>query len=276
MTMQPKHITFTLLILTLMLGACQKTESAPHPDSAASQPVQEATRLGVIVETSNTVSAQTAPDKERVAAQIGMELLPGGSLETGGDGRARIDLKPEGTIVRVAPNSTFRMKEIKEENGQPQTTIELLSGKMFILLKGGSLNVATPSGTAAVRGSLLSVEYKPDKKVVIAACLEGHCSLKNENGVEVELEGGQSSYIEDEGDPSEPEAIDRQDIQDWLDENPDLLDFMDELPNPEDYPDYEYPFDETYNADQPTEEAVSPEGNVNPPDNGTDGSETGY
>jgi hypothetical protein len=80
------------------------------------------------------------------------------------------------------------------------------------------------------------VQYDPEKNRVEAACLEGHCALEDENGDEVELIEGQSSFVEGDEDPSDPEMIDSEDIQDWLDENPELSEFMDELPDPEDYP----------------------------------------
>jgi hypothetical protein len=157
-----------------------------------------------------------------------------------------VDLLPDGTIIRVGPNSSFSIPKLAEENGEPTTTIQLIFGKVFILLNGGSLDVETPSGVASVRGSLLSVEYDPQTKRVNAACLEGHCGIKNEDGEEVEIPEGQESFIEDGELPIVPFLMDQDEVQAWLDENPDLDLFLPELPNPEDFPDLPPDFDGNY------------------------------
>lgn len=243
----------TLLLLTLILGACQKSRPAPQLDTtkpeasalpASVQSPATTTRQAVVTEIKNTANVRLTSDSEALPAESGMVIQTGGGLETGDDGHARMDLKPEGTIVRVGPNSSFLIPQITEENGQPKTTIQLLFGKMYILLNGGSLDVKTASGTASVRGSLLGVEYYPGQNAIKATCFEGHCALENEQGNEVELDEGESSYIEGDNAPTEPEVVDQEDVQALLDETPELPEFMEELPNPEDFPDYQDPFDQ--------------------------------
>ncbi|MEN9563232.1 MAG: FecR protein, partial [Chloroflexota bacterium] len=172
-------------------------------------------------------------------AESGFVIQTGGALQTGADGRARLDLKPEGTIVRVAPNSAFTLPQITEENGEPKTTLSLLFGKIFVLLNGGSLDVETPSGVASVRGSLLSVSVDPASNRLQAVCLEGHCALTNGNGDSQELEEGQSAYVDENGELFELDEIDQDEIQDWIDEAPELGEFLEELPDPENFPEIE-------------------------------------
>ena len=250
-----KKITTALLLFTLLLGACSNSSTTPESaatqnpaptaiaaatDSVATESVAiESTvpaREAVISEIENTVSARTSPNADPAPASIGMSIGIGGGIETGSDGRARIDLRPDGTIIRVGPNSSFTVPELIEVNGEPKTTIELFFGKIYILLNGGSLEVKTPTGIASVRGSVLSVQYDPETKRVEASCLEGHCTLENEEGVEVELIEGEESSIDFGELPLDPEQIDSAEIQDWLDEIPEMHDFFDELPNPEDFP----------------------------------------
>lgn len=258
--MKFKQILHSLLFLTLMLAACQKGVSTPHTESAqapatgaspaASGPTEQTSaRQAVVTETINNVTAQLTAGGNKVPAEVDMILQAGGGLETGDDGRARLDFQPEGTIVRVGPNSAFSVPQITETDGQPKTTLQLFFGKVFILLNGGSLEVETASGTASVRGSLLSVQYDPGKGVILADCLEGHCGLENENGEAVELEEGESSYIEGDGVPTEPELIDQDDVQDWITEIPELPEFMDQLPDPETFPENDGPFDEMQEPD---------------------------
>jgi len=249
-----------LILLTLLLaaacggGGSVSTEAAAAPTTAGTAADQPgAAREAILSEIENSVSARTTSSSEMIAATDGMSISTGGGVETGEAGKVKLEFKPDGTVVRVGPNSSFTIPVLNEENGEPKTKLELAFGKVFVLLKGGSLDVETPSGVASVRGSLLSVEYDAEKGRVEATCLEGHCALEDEDGDEVELTEGESSYIEGEEDPSEPEMIDREDIEDWLEENPDLSEYLNQLPDPEDYP-------EDFDTDEGTEGEVFEEG----------------
>jgi hypothetical protein len=261
-----KRINSVFLVLAFLLGACttpnptsdtiQATESSPADSSSDSGSTTSA-REAVLSEIENTVSFRKTSADELATAQQGASILEGGSVETGADGRVRVDLMPEGTIVRVGPNSAFSFPKLTEENGEPKTTIELLFGKVFVLLNGGSLSVETPSGVASVRGSLLSVEYNPETKRISAACMEGDCTLQGEEGEEIEIPEGEESFVEDDELPMDPYPMDQDEVMDWLDENPDLELFMPELPDPEDYPDLPDDFDGDM-EDIPTEEEGEP------------------
>jgi hypothetical protein len=103
-------------------------------------------------------------------------LNENGQVQTGDDGRVRLDLST-GTIIRVAPASLFTLILNEPAEESLKTSLELLLGKIFIILNGGSMEVQTPSGTAAVRGSYMSVEYNPPSGGTRITCLEGNCSL---------------------------------------------------------------------------------------------------
>lgn len=253
-----KKIISTLLLLTLLLCACSPADSTPETHTTESPSVEstvsgsneqvETSREAVLSEIENDVTAKVESSSEFSSASVGMVIPVGGTIQTGDDSHAKLNLTPENTIVRVGPNSSFTLSQINNENGEPKTTLELLFGKVFILLNGGSLEVQTPSGVASVRGSLLSVQYNPETNRVRASCLEGECALENEDGEEVELVEGQSVFIDEDGDLSDITEIDRDEIEDWLEENPELDEFMDELPNPEDFPDFDD--DEWYEEDE--------------------------
>lgn len=265
-----KKITTALLLLTFLLGACSTSPAPAGTDSpqdpapttpSANSGQAEAGREAIVSEIENSVSARSTSSEEFAPAAIGMKISAGGGLQTGSDGRTRIDLAPEGSIIRVGPNSSFTLPEITEAGGQPKTTLELFFGKVYVLLNGGSLDVKTPSGVASVRGSLLSVEFNPETKRVRASCLEGYCTLEDEDGEALELTEGQSAYIDEEGSLSEIGEIDQDEIVNWIEDNPDLLDFLDELPNPEDYPDLQDGFDgETEGEDNSTDNGSGGDG----------------
>jgi hypothetical protein len=276
-----KRLLPALVLLTLLLGACSgggATTQAVTPADASSPTVQAGpAREAVISEVENTVSARAGAEGELVPATNGMSISAGGSVETGDGGRAKVELRPDGTVLRVGPNSSFTIPVLTEENGQPKTKLELAFGKVFVLLQGGTLDVETPSGVASVQGSLLSVEYDQEKGRIEATCLEGHCALEDEDGDEVELTEGESSYIEGDEDPSDPEMIDREDIEDWLEENPDLSEYLDEMPDPEDYPEdfdtEDGDGDETFEEDY-TEESTDEEDGGYEEEGGGEGGES--
>ncbi len=122
------------------------------------------------------------------------------------------------------------------ENGQPKTTIELLSGKIYILLNGGSLDIRTPLGVASASDSLMRVEYSPQKKLLKGSCLDGNCMLKNKSGEVAELIAGEFSSIEGDQPPADPKMIYQEEVQEWIDDIPELPYFLAQLPDPKDYP----------------------------------------
>jgi hypothetical protein len=272
-----KKFNSALLVFIFLLTAC--TTEAPVTEAAVTESAETsatdvpdgsqpsgAAREGVISEIENSVSVRKTSAEDAVAAGMGMSILEGGSVETGDGGKARIDLMPEGTIVRVGPNSSFKLSQLVEESGEPKTKIELLFGKVYILLNGGTLSVETPSGVASVRGSLLSVEYDPETGQIRAACMEGHCGLQGDEGDEVEIPEGEESFIDEGEFPEDPFPMDQDEVEAWLDENPDLEFYLDELPDPEDYPDWpdeyyegegdfeEFPTEE-FTTDEPTDDS---------------------
>jgi hypothetical protein len=263
--MKMYRVTAVLIFLAVLASACS---SATEPPQTAAQPDSDAasspTRSATVTEAENDVQVKLNESADFTAAQTGMTMQAGGSVQTGEAGKARLDLLPEGTIIRVAPNSTFVFTALEENGGKPQSTLELLKGKIWVLLKGGDLSVKTPSGVASVRGSLLGVSYDPEKGRLEATCLEGDCALKDDDSeAEVELTDGEYSYIEGDDSPSEPEQMTEEQLQEWVDENPEFLEFF-EGEIPEWLPEAE--------ASPEPEATDAPEATGEP---GTDGGDTG-
>lgn len=249
-----KQITSALLLLSLWLVACAPSpapaeNASTDSQATASEPAAQAEsaptetsdpaavqREAVLSEFEGEVSIRESAEGEFLPAETGFILKLGGALQTGAEGRARLDLMPEQTIVRVSPNSAFTLTEMDDDASQPKTTLELFFGKVFVLLKGGSLDVQTTSGVASVRGSVLSVSFDPSTGRIQAVCLEGECALENEEGEEIDIPEGDTGYIDENGELVGIDGIDADDIQDWLDEAPELNEFFEELPNPQDYP----------------------------------------
>src|SRR5688500_16108114 len=103
-----KRLIPVLLVLTLLLGACSASSSptdAVSTPAAAVEPTTtgqaEASREAVLSDIENNVSARASSDDELGPASNGMSISSSGSVETGQDGRVKVSLLPDGTIVRV-------------------------------------------------------------------------------------------------------------------------------------------------------------------------------
>lgn len=199
--------SFLLLIaLLLALSAC-----GPKATPAATLDL-----TAVMAEISGDVQMRQAGGAFTAAAE-GARLSVGGQVQTGDDGRARLDLST-GTRVRVAPSSLFTLTANVQEGETLHTRFQLDLGRIWIILNGGSAEVTTPSGVASVRGSYLMVEVLPEGGTRIT-CLEGTCGLRNASGA-VELNDGQSAIVTDASLPPQTGEMTLEDFQDWLDHNP--------------------------------------------------------
>jgi FecR protein len=208
----PKIFSLGMIFVIAMYG-CQSSTSAPSAPLTAG-----------IKEIIGTVNMKQAGSSDFVKATANSILQAQGSVQTGSDGRVRLDLST-GTIIRLSPSSLFTLVSNQESSNNLVTTLKLDIGRLFIILSGGSLDVNTPSGVASVRGSYLSVTVDPVTHDVTVTCLEGHCSANNPAGT-VDLTNGQKTVLF-HPDPTTGQftapglgPMSPQDYQNWLDANP--------------------------------------------------------
>lgn len=220
-----------LFILAAALNACApKAAPTPAPtlentsapavtlSPAAAIPPEPSALSAILSEIIGKVETKQANHEAFAPAEVNSFLDENGQAMTGSDGRARLDLST-GTIVRLAPDSLFTLVSNEPADGSLKTRIEMAIGTLFVILNGGSLEVETPTGTAAVRGSFMSVSYNPYDGQVRITCLEGHCSLNGPGGG-VEITAGQTAVITGAGLPPQVGEMTDTDIQMWLDANP--------------------------------------------------------
>jgi hypothetical protein len=173
--------------------------------------------------------ARKSATEKYAPASLGSTFPAGGQAFTGEDGLARLDLSPDGTIIRMAPNTLFTLSSLEEIESDPFTELKLFFGQVYIILQGGELQVKTPGGVAAVRGSMLGISYTPKTNTMTATCLEGHCSLRNEAGI-IELVEGQAADILQGVLAREPRPITDAELGNWLEYTPELDSLLDRLP----------------------------------------------
>ena len=206
-----KEINLLFVSIILILAACSP-QAVPSPLSAA------------LSELTGKVDVKQAGQEAFAPASADSTLKVNGQIQTGDDGRVRLDLT-SGTIIRVAPSSFFTLTSNDEVEGGLATQIKLELGKVFIILNGGSADVETPSGVASVRGSYMKVEVDPVTFNVYITCLEGNCSAENPAGTVNFTQGEKTILFQKDpvtGNWSIPnvEPMTPEEFQEWLDENP--------------------------------------------------------
>lgn len=200
------------LIVVLVLAGCQTDETPASPLSAS------------LSELSGAVDIKQSGEEIFAPATTDSTLQVDGQVQTGDDGRVRLDLS-SGTIIRVAPSSLFTLISNEEVEGGLATKIQLEIGKIFVILSGGSADVETPSGVASVRGSYMKVEVDPETMDIYVTCLEGNCSASNPAGT-VNFTNGQKVVLfhrdPETGNWTAPtvEPMIPEEFQEWLDNNP--------------------------------------------------------
>jgi hypothetical protein len=215
-----KRITTLLVLCVLIIGACKPESDVRSPLSA------------LLSELTGNVDAKQADDQAFSDATANTVLNENGQIQTGDDGRVRLDLS-SGTIVRVSPSSIFTLTSNEEVEGGLATKIKLEIGKVFIILNGGNAEVETPSGVASVRGSYMKVEVDPATGNVYITCLEGNCSATNPAGT-VNFTAGEKVILFQQdpvtGNWTAPtiEPMTPEDFQEWLDENPEAQELFDQ------------------------------------------------
>lgn len=211
---------FVMVSIFILIAGCQPKDSPASPLSAA------------LSELSGKVDSKQAGDEPFAPANTDTALEVNGQIQTGNDGRVRLDLS-SGTIIRVAPSSLFTLTSNNEVEGGLATNLKLDIGKIFIILNGGSADVETPSGVASVRGSYMKVEVNPETMDIYVTCLEGNCSASNPAGT-VNFTNGQRVVLFHRdpvtGNWTAPyvEPMTPAEFQEWLDENPEAKELFDQ------------------------------------------------
>lgn len=215
-----------LLILSLFLALLT---------ACASDPVPQSSRKATFAVVLNDVQARLVAEADLKPAVPGDQLQVGGQARSGETGRARLDLQPDGTVVRLAPNTLFTLTALESQEQTPFSRLSLMFGKLWIILSGGSLEVETPYGVAAVRGSYMSVAFDEAQGMVVT-CLEGQCSLTNPAGT-VELTDGQTASIPQlNAPPSLPQPMLPEAYQEWEQASPEAVALL----HPEKAPELRY------------------------------------
>lgn len=231
--MKPKILWGAISIFILLTSAAftPPIPEGPLPDQgtspAGSQPNPLTT--GEFLATISPVQGeiywrqQTEKDWFSINNQQGLDT--GNQVLTKAEGRAKIEYF-DGIIVRVGPHTLFTVTEqTQTENLNLISRIRLIMGQIFIKhgegYYQGKFEVETPSGLAAVKGTMMSVQINAEGQTLVT-CLEGVCALSNASG-ELTLTEGQGGRIESEDQPPQPAEIEDWQLNDWFENDPEAI-----------------------------------------------------
>jgi hypothetical protein len=219
-----KPFAHLFLLPALLLSACglPASSSAPLPvPVTAGGPIRETATAtsqtqsrAALIEVRNQVRYRPSEDDDFSDARAGQELPPRSQVQTGQDSRAALALLPENTVVRIGPESLFTVQSPGNEPESAPARLQLFFGQLWIVLRGGQLEVETEDGLAAVRGSMMGVSLDPDRATMSVTCLEGHCSLENDLG-KTDLTAGQACDAKKGSAPSAPRPLTEAEQREW-------------------------------------------------------------
>lgn len=199
----------TRFLVALLTGA--SLLAAHGFASAAAQPAEEplTAKLG---EVWGSVLVRANDNAAFQQAEQGQVLQVGAQIQTESNGKARLDFST-GTVVRVGPGTLFTLQPTEEDSQGTIIPLQLEAGKLWVILRGGSLEVETETGVASVSGSLMTVVYNSASGQVRIVCVEGHCNLTNPSG-NVDIATGQTAQAFS-GESPQPGYMTNKDCEDW-------------------------------------------------------------
>lgn len=231
--MKSKILWGTISILILLASAAF-TPPVPEgplpaqdssPASSQPNPLNSGNFLATISPVQGEIYWRQATEQDwfNIASQQGLDT--GNQVLTKTEGRAKIEYF-DGIIVRIGPHTLFTVSEQSQtEELNLISRIRLLMGQIFIKhgegYYQGKFEVETSSGLAAVKGTMMSVQTNTEGQTFVT-CLEGICSLANENG-ELTLTEGQGARINGVGQPPVPAEIEDWQLADWFEADPDTI-----------------------------------------------------
>jgi LysM repeat protein len=173
------------VVAALILSACG-LRAAPTSTPAATSAPEKNERSATVSDLVGAVDGKPSASEPFGPVAVGFILSVGGQVQTGDASKARLDLN-DGSIVRMAANSSFTLQEVElQSDNSVLARVQLEFGKLWVSLFGGELQVETPAGVATVRGSFAVFSYSPgdpnnpDDDVLVLDCLEGVCTAQNQ------------------------------------------------------------------------------------------------
>ncbi|MEM5947996.1 FecR family protein [Spirochaetia bacterium 38H-sp] len=121
---------------------------------------------------------------------FGMPISEGETIKTY-NSSAELSLDPNGTIIKLAPNTTFSVTTLQKEDGQ-ENSFNIAQGKMRAVaakVKKGGYRISTPTAVCGVRGTDFGINVVPGQEESLFV-REGLVAF-SKGGEEIEVGAGQ-------------------------------------------------------------------------------------
>jgi hypothetical protein len=133
--------------------------------AAGDQAAPVAPSLGSIESMAGAVSLTRGGDQSEVS--VGAAVQVGDEVETGNDGRVRLAIEADGTLLAIGPKSSVVLASFEAGDAGRTGRVEIEAGKFWARIgdwSKGETNIGfdTPSATTVVRGATLSGDVEKD------------------------------------------------------------------------------------------------------------------
>ncbi|MDX6665467.1 MAG: hypothetical protein QOG68_1673 [Solirubrobacteraceae bacterium] len=140
-------------------------------------PCAVASQCATVVGVSGEVSVRAAGGGPLRPLKVGAQLTKGDELVTGVDADAQLKFA-DGTIMKVSEMTELLIADLLVKGSRQAVIVALKLGEVSAQVNPKhafqtDFKVTTPSGTAGVRGTVLSVFYDPSSKTMIETTREG-------------------------------------------------------------------------------------------------------
>jgi hypothetical protein len=116
-------------------------KSEDYAEGSEANPPVGSTRNATITDVIPTVESRDSGAADFAPANTGESVNEGGQVRTRNEGKAKIEIFPEQTIVRISNNTTFTLSKLHTDGTSPTTSLQLILGNLWIILNGGVLKV---------------------------------------------------------------------------------------------------------------------------------------
>ncbi|MBT3276024.1 MAG: FecR domain-containing protein, partial [Spirochaetales bacterium] len=115
------------------------------------------------------LSAIDQDGKDKGDIYLGDRFEEGDSIRTRSTG-AEIRLQPNGTIIKIAPETTFRFNSFHSRTGSGTNEFSVYAGKVRVVaarIRGSNYQIRTPTTVTGVRGTDFTVEVQVGQREAI-------------------------------------------------------------------------------------------------------------
>lgn len=168
---------------------------------------------------------QITDSKEKAtAAKVGSRILPGESVVSGADSRAKIVMSDR-NVINVSPGTKLKIEKYENDakTGVKNVEINLIEGKVRNNVEQkyddekSKFQIKTPTAVAGVRGTQFVTGYNPSTQMTSIVTLKGAVTVApilpgGGVGAAVVVTKGQSSNVTPTGGAEAPKAVPKEEL----------------------------------------------------------------